>query len=149
MDIARPITFQITPPRRFRRQNLRYEGSKVELNCFRLEGRVLNLSLTGLAIETPNRILVGGEYTLHLASGDVSTDVVARVQWCRMKGTRGAANGDVHPVFHAGLALAGENSDAYEALFKQLQKSGSAVAAEPPSATDEEPVEAAASTNAA
>jgi hypothetical protein len=149
MDIAKPITFQITPPSRFRRQTLRFDGSGVELNSYRLQGRVLNLSLTGIAIETRDQILVGGEYSLRLTCGALNADVTGRVQWCKMKGTRGAANGDIHPVFHAGLALIKYDDEAYNLLVERLQKADPKTAAKPLSAEDDETPQAEAGINAA
>ena len=47
------------------------------------EVEVLNMSLTGLAVECPRPLEIGREYEFILQTGDDGVELNADVQWCR------------------------------------------------------------------
>ena len=68
-----------------------------------LEGRVLNMSLTGLAVETTSLLRLGATYWLRLPQGRDELRFQATVAWCHLERTRRNPQGESVPVYHAGL----------------------------------------------
>jgi hypothetical protein len=85
--------------RRYQVKNLR--GSLL----FRIEVTVLNLSMAGIAVETSRQLKLGKVYSVKLGGGPDSVDVEATVKWCHLVGTRRAAEGEMVPVYKAGLTF--------------------------------------------
>ena len=83
---------------------------------FSRPAQILDLSRTGAAVETPERLVPGRSYSLGLHSpGLAITPMTARVVWCKLTGRRDAGAGESTPVYRAGLqfeqALAAPASD--------------------------------------
>jgi Tfp pilus assembly protein PilZ len=70
---------------------------------FSTEGKILNLSLDGMALETSDYLQLGRSYTLKLVRDDEELVLQGRVVWCRMVGTARKEGGDVGPVYSAGV----------------------------------------------
>ena len=70
-----------------------------------LAGRVLNLSLGGLAIETATAMRVGTTYELRVELHDHTVQIRAEVRWCRLTRTIGRGHGEVAAIFRAGLLI--------------------------------------------
>jgi hypothetical protein len=70
-----------------------------------LVGRVLNLSLTGLALESSTGLRTGSRHAFQLELGERRFRIDAEVRWCRLTRTVGRGAGEFVPVFHAGLAF--------------------------------------------
>lgn len=68
-----------------------------------LDARVLNMSLTGMAIETSTKLAVGGSYRLRIPHRRDDVRFEARVKWCRLIRTEKSEAGDVVPVYQAGI----------------------------------------------
>ncbi len=86
-----------------RRRYLRHIATEIELASKGLAGHVLNISETGLAIETSSRPVVGKSYRFSLSDSEVSVAATARVRWCVLRKTAPAEGGDVLPIYFAGL----------------------------------------------
>ncbi|MEO6323347.1 MAG: PilZ domain-containing protein, partial [Thermoanaerobaculia bacterium] len=88
--------------RRFRRHELdAVQGSVL----FRLEVKVLNLSLSGMAAETTEQLKLGKVYALKLG-GEGELVVPSTVRWCRLVGTqRRRSDGELMNVYRAGLTF--------------------------------------------
>lgn len=86
-----------------RRASPRRAGSEGDIRSPTLGVRILNLSAAGLAIETDCALRVGGRYRFTLATAGDEARIDGKVLWCRLSGTRRLANGDVHPVYRAGI----------------------------------------------
>lgn len=90
-----------------RRTNTRYqvEGIKGSF-LFTTGARVLNLSLDGMSLETNNPLKIGREYSLRLDEGAHQMPLRGTVVWCTLVKTARDENGDVQPVFRAGIHFA-------------------------------------------
>lgn len=90
-----------------RRTNARYqvEGIKGSF-LFTTGARVLNLSLDGMSLETNNPLKIGREYSLRLDEGSHHMPLKGTVVWCTLVKTTRDEQGDVQPVFRAGVHFA-------------------------------------------
>ncbi len=68
-----------------------------------LKGRVINLSATGMAIETHQSLRIGSQYYFLLDRKGRAMRLEGRVLWCRLKATVTDGSGDVTPVYRAGI----------------------------------------------
>ena len=68
-----------------------------------LDARVLNISLTGMAIETRSLLKVGADYYLKIPQEGEPFRVKADVRWCHLVRTEHAASGEVVSVYKAGI----------------------------------------------
>ena len=67
--------------RRFRRYDVADVRGSLLLS---LDARILNMSLTGMAIETGSVLKVGGDYWLRLSQDGNPLRFKTKVQWCRL-----------------------------------------------------------------
>lgn len=87
--------------RRFRRYDVAEVRGSLLLS---LDARILNMSLTGMAIETGSVLKVGGDYWLRLAQQDgLPLRFKTNVKWCRLVRNERDAAGEVRAVYQAGL----------------------------------------------
>lgn len=87
--------------RRFRRYDVADVRGSLLLS---LDARILNMSLTGMAIETGSVLKVGGDYWLRVSPQDgVPLRFKIHVKWCRLVRNERGAGGDVRAVYQAGL----------------------------------------------
>jgi hypothetical protein len=87
--------------RRHRRFDV--EGVRGSL-LYSLDARILNMSLTGMAIETSSLLKVGGSYWLrvpHEEGGQLRFK--ADVKWCHQVRNERGADGHLRPVYQAGI----------------------------------------------
>lgn len=68
-----------------------------------VNGSVLDLSRDGLAIESTTALRPGQRYTFTLTIGEHLETLRARVLWCRLQTTERLPNGDVRPLYRAGI----------------------------------------------
>ena len=86
--------------RRHRRYSVRnVRGSLV----LQMDVRVLDMSLTGLAVESWQPLGIGGQYDLRLCHGQEELGVPAEVQWSRLVRIEPGGPGETRSVFRAGL----------------------------------------------
>ena len=109
------------PRRSNRRHFKRYDVDNVRGTLqYSMELVVLNMSLTGLAIETAFSMRIGKTYVLKMRGGDDSISVPAEVKWCKMVGNR-RKDGDLVPVFHVGLDFTSVLSDMAKDLLRFME----------------------------
>ncbi len=70
-----------------------------------LSARVLNLSMTGIAIETNSGLYIGTRHRLRLRSLDRVVIISGSVRWCRLHRVCPNLRGDFEPVYRAGLRI--------------------------------------------
>lgn len=88
------------------RRHKRYEVHDVRGSLlFRTQVKVRNLSVSGLALETAERLQLGRSYSIHLAGNDDSVDVHGTIRWCHLASARPRPGGEPHAVYEAGLAF--------------------------------------------
>lgn len=86
------------------RRHRRYDVDDVQGSLVHeLDARVLNMSLTGMAIETRTLLKVGGKYWLRLPNEDGTLRLPAHVKWCHLVRTETTKRGDVVPLYQAGI----------------------------------------------
>lgn len=84
--------------------------------------RVINVGLGGMALETHSYLQFGRAYTLKLEGGGSSLSLTGTVAWCSLRETTRTAEGEVLPVYRAGLkfeALSGERSQRLWGLIRR------------------------------
>lgn len=87
-----------------RRQAPRFRVQPARLRGHSLEARLVDFSRTGLGLETHAGLRIGATYRFRLFGGR-GRAVAATVRWCRLRRLDRRANGDVAPVYRAGLTL--------------------------------------------
>ena len=85
------------------------------------DARILNMSLTGLLVETGSLLRVGKGYTLRVPQPAGELRFKAVVQWCRLVGTRKAAGGN-EAVYHAGIDFRGSLDEGARAILAFLEE---------------------------
>ena len=104
------------------RRHKRYEVQDVHgALLFRTQVTVRNLSVSGLALETPERLQLGRTYAIRLAGDADSVDVTGTIRWCRLASTRPKAGGQPQAVYEAGLAFEGVFSEKAKGLLGFLE----------------------------
>jgi hypothetical protein len=84
---------------------------------------VVDLSRSGIAIESSERVIPGRLYPLQLEGRDgLLITTSARVVWCKLTGTTEDATGDLAPLYRAGLEFQGELPGAALRLFEQVDQ---------------------------
>ena len=87
-----------------RRRHRRYEVPRVRgALVLPIRVQVLNMSLTGLAVETPTALEIGRRYGLKLNNRREAVEITVDVQWCHLVRTERAGYADVRPVYEVGL----------------------------------------------
>jgi hypothetical protein len=88
-----------------RRRKARYPVEGVQGTLHVSSGaKILNMSLTGMAVETDMQVRVGRSYSLALRHGEeFALKLSATVVWCHLRTLRKTENGESKSVFHAGF----------------------------------------------
>jgi hypothetical protein len=100
---ARRRQHQLGSSRAERRAERRFPIANTEVHSHTVVGRVIDLNGGGMSIESHAALKPGGRYSLTLSIGDHAETLEARVLWCRLLATRRSPNGDVVPVYRAGI----------------------------------------------
>lgn len=106
--------------RRFRRHDVDDVHGSV---LFRLELKVLNLSLSGIAVESTEQLKLGKVYSIRLGGEPNVVQVASTVRWCHLVGTRRlGANGEFVNVYRVGLTFAEAISSESARLVDFMEK---------------------------
>ena len=70
-----------------------------------LVGRVMNLSLGGLGLESTTGLRIGSQHSFRVSVGSKPFKVDGEVRWCRLTQTVSKGRGDVVAIYRAGLAF--------------------------------------------
>jgi len=90
---------------------------------FNTDARVLNVSLSGVALETSLPVRVGRAYTVTLRHDSEQTiSLNAKVVWCHLQGTRKNKLGESMPIYEAGLAFTDTLTESAAELVGFLQR---------------------------
>ena len=89
---------------RSRRRHRRFGSRSIRIDL-PFDGSVVNFSSSGLSIRSTGRLMVGSTYRFRLCAGSRTVDLPGRVRWCRLLGTEVVDDGEVTPVYQAGVAL--------------------------------------------
>jgi len=91
-----------TSPDRRRRKRVQLPSGHGNL-VVALDGTVLDISLSGMAVETNTRLSPHRPLSLRLGNGARSMQLGGRVVWCFLHGTKALASGEQVPVYRAGI----------------------------------------------
>ena len=86
-----------------------------------VDANVLNISLTGIAVRTATQLSVGRKYLFQLGQEANRIHLSGTVKWCRLSGTQKLDEGDVAPVYEAGIALGEVFSEKAAELLQFLR----------------------------
>jgi hypothetical protein len=86
-----------------------------------LDGKVLDISVAGMAIETHSRLAPHHRISLRLCKGPELLQLEGRVVWCFLQGTRATERGETVPVYRAGIEFADVLSDLARDLLGFLE----------------------------
>ncbi len=87
-----------------------------------VDAQVLNISLAGIAVRTATQLSVGREYLFQLGQGADLIHLSGPVKWCRLSGTQKLDEGDVVPVYEAGIVLDEVFSEKAAELLQFLRR---------------------------
>lgn len=93
------------PPVKERRRQPRHQVNDVKGTLHTSAGaKIINMSLTGVAVETDTQMRVGRSYSLTLKHGtDFVLSLAGTVVWCHLRGIRKTDGGETRSVYHAGF----------------------------------------------
>lgn len=84
--------------------------------------QVINVSLGGMALETNSYLQFGRAYTLRLEGGGQSLSLTGTVAWCSLRQTTKSPDGEVLPVYRAGLKFEALSSDRSRDLWDLIRR---------------------------
>lgn len=82
--------------------------------------KLVDLSLSGVALETDRYLPLGRRYSLKLGKDDQPVDITGRVAWSRLVRTEADPKGEVKPVYRVGLRLENALSPQGDAILQFL-----------------------------
>jgi hypothetical protein len=84
--------------------------------------RVINMSVTGMAIETDTQMRVGRAYSVTLKHGaDFVLKLSGMVVWCHLRGIRKTEAGETKSVYHAGFRFEDVLTEKAQELTRFLE----------------------------
>lgn len=86
-----------------------------------VEITVINLSLGGMALETNSYLHFGRAYTLRLDDDEHSFSLTGTVAWCALKKTIKNDDGEVLPIYRAGLKFEALSSERSRELWELIR----------------------------
>ena len=111
-------------PRTKVRSKQRYatEGLVVE---FPIGAAVLDISDSGMGIESNKQLRVGASYVFRVQMGTASFGLPGKIEWCRFTGTRGTGGAEQEAVYKAGVSFSGGPAqENWSTALRRLVESG-------------------------
>ena len=89
-----------------KRRHDRYSADDVQGEfSYSVDARVLNISMGGLAVRTQTQLAIGRGYRFRLGREGDAVQLSGSVRWCRLAGTERREDGDIVPVYEAGISF--------------------------------------------
>ncbi len=108
---------------RLRRRHRRFPTSQIRVDA-PIAGTVLNISESGIAVETEGKLMVGNSYFFRMRHGSRILTLPGTVEWCRMTATQ-TEEGESALVYRAGVAFAeSRSSRAWRDALNRLTSFG-------------------------
>ena len=98
--------------RRTDRRPLDFEGQA----SFAADLRVVNVGPRGIEIETSTRLMVGQDYVFQVKNRSEMHDIRGTVVWSRLDRTVHTHDGEIRPIYRAGIEAASSSIPALERL---------------------------------
>ncbi|HYQ48469.1 MAG TPA: PilZ domain-containing protein [Thermodesulfovibrionales bacterium] len=106
-----------------KRKYKRYEVDSVHGRMlYSSDINVLNISMDGAAIATTQRLSIDREYSLKLKFENTNLTFRGRVVWSVLSHSKTLKNGEVVPVYRAGIRFTGTMNDAALQLIRYIEK---------------------------
>lgn len=86
------------------------------------EVRIVDFSVTGVALETTEQLEIGTRYAFHLGPPTDPIELSGRVQWSQLKATRPRGSADVEPIYYSGLELEGVFTDRARRVLRYVEE---------------------------
>ena len=86
------------------RSNQRYATEDLVVE-FPVGAAVVDVSESGMGIESSKQLRVGASYVFRVQMGERSFGMPGRVEWCRFAGTNGTKGADPAAVYKAGVSF--------------------------------------------
>ena len=109
-------------PHTWRRRHFRFPAKDVTVNGGAVDGVLLNVARSGLAIETTTPVQIGREYRMRVRYEDASFVATGRVRWCILRKTKRSETGENVPVYHAGFSLEERELEEQEEVLDKLRR---------------------------
>lgn len=90
---------------------------------FSVEVTILDISAGGMQVETASRLMVGRRYSFRLQREGRTLQVKGKVAWSVLTGTARLAEGEVAPVYKAGIAFERTLTEEGRELVDFIQES--------------------------
>ena len=112
-----------TDPGRERRRSPRHPVQNVKGTLhLSADAKILNMSLTGMAVETDAQMKVGRTYSLTLKHrDDTALRLAGSVVWCHLRGLRKSDAGETRTVYEAGICFQEALTDQAAELARMLE----------------------------
>ena len=124
-SIVFPIMMTTVSPPKERRLRPRHGLADVHGNLlFSRTCRVLNLSGRGVAIETATPLAPGRSYAVKIEHDEKKISLNGTVAWCRLQGTHRNDEGEMVPVYVAGIELRNDLGENAEDVLPLLLEQG-------------------------
>ncbi len=92
---------------------------------FPIGAAVVDVSESGMGIESNQQLRVGASYVFRVQMGTKSFGMPGRVEWCRFAGTNGSHGADPAAVYKAGVSFStGPAKETWAAALRRLIDSG-------------------------
>jgi c-di-GMP-binding flagellar brake protein YcgR len=110
-------------PTKERRRHARHPVNDVKGTLHISTGaRIINMSVTGMAVETDTQMRVGRSYSVTLKHGaDFVLRLSGTVVWCHLRGIRKTDAGDTRSVYHAGFRFENVLTEKAQELTRFLE----------------------------
>jgi hypothetical protein len=102
-----------------RRRTDRQPMEATGLADFAPDLKIVNIGPRGIEIETSERLMVGAEYDFQVQSRGDSVPVRGTVVWSRLDRTVHAHDGDILPIYQAGIEAASASIPGLERLLER------------------------------
>jgi len=91
--------------------------------AYAVDAQVINISLSGLALQTATQLSVGRKYSFRLGQEPDTVYLQGTVKWCRFCGTqKQQGRADVEPVYRAGIAFDNILTEKAEELLRFMER---------------------------
>ena len=92
---------------------------------FPIGAAVVDVSESGMGIESNRQLRVGASYVFRVQAGAKSFGMPGKVEWCRFAGTDGAAGGEHSAIYKAGVSFSiGPARENWASALQRLVESG-------------------------
>ena len=92
---------------------------------FPIGAAVVDVSESGMGIESSRQLRVGASYVFRVQMGSKSFGMPGKVEWCRFAGTNGTIGADNTAVYKAGVSFSsGPAKETWSTALQRLIDSG-------------------------